>query len=549
MLKEIRCEKFMDDGRPRGPITFHMGLNSVNGDKESSNSIGKSTFLMIIDFCFGGDDYVDKESDTIDHLGEHEIQFEFDFLDGPHFFSRRTDDKETVNICDSSYRPTLKISNAAFKDFLSKEYGVDSRNLTFRSVVSRFFRIYNRNTHNELRPLNATVREDDRSGIESMLKLYGLYQNIQSQLEIADKANFKKISYANAGDYGLAAIARDQDEFESNKKEIEEIQGEIADIEKDLDTGTDDPDFIKGGIKSDLQDERKSLRYQKRILQGRMNDIDFDKNYDPQALAKNIETLKKFFPNETFQEIQDIDSFHKEVKAILKRNFEEDNGETISMIQAIDQRLDDIDKQLLELKQTKPVPRDVVDRHSDLKARLKYLLASNQHYLEKKEVDTLAKKASEDLDAVVIKESSIMENQINSEMSRLNEQFSEKKNAPVLEINGLKSYAFYTPSDTGTGTRMKGVALFDLAVLSQTKVPAIAHDSVIFANMSKPTIEDLIKLYLSQTEKQIFIAFDDPKKTPTISNILEAKNVCVLSLSEEPHALFGRQWNKDGHRR
>ena len=54
MLKEIRCDKFVSKGSIRKPIIFHKGLNTVLGSDSGTNSIGKSTFLMIVDFVFGG---------------------------------------------------------------------------------------------------------------------------------------------------------------------------------------------------------------------------------------------------------------------------------------------------------------------------------------------------------------------------------------------------------------------------------------------------------------------------------------------------------------
>ena len=42
MLKRIRCDKFREK-----EIIFHPGLNAVIGDEIASNSIGKSTLLMI----------------------------------------------------------------------------------------------------------------------------------------------------------------------------------------------------------------------------------------------------------------------------------------------------------------------------------------------------------------------------------------------------------------------------------------------------------------------------------------------------------------------
>ena len=57
MLVEIHCDEFMSYGKPRKPIIFHEGLNTVLGGQSADNSIGKSTFLLIIDYVFGGDTY------------------------------------------------------------------------------------------------------------------------------------------------------------------------------------------------------------------------------------------------------------------------------------------------------------------------------------------------------------------------------------------------------------------------------------------------------------------------------------------------------------
>lgn len=58
MLLELSCDAFKSYGEIRKNIVFHEGLNAVVGGKRGANSIGKSTFLMLIDFAFGGDDYI-----------------------------------------------------------------------------------------------------------------------------------------------------------------------------------------------------------------------------------------------------------------------------------------------------------------------------------------------------------------------------------------------------------------------------------------------------------------------------------------------------------
>ncbi|OTA65042.1 hypothetical protein [Limosilactobacillus reuteri] len=53
MLVEVSSDAFKSYGKTREKIKFHSGLNVVVGGRRGANSIGKSTFLMILDFVFG----------------------------------------------------------------------------------------------------------------------------------------------------------------------------------------------------------------------------------------------------------------------------------------------------------------------------------------------------------------------------------------------------------------------------------------------------------------------------------------------------------------
>ncbi len=55
---------------------------------------------MIVDFAFGGDDYVSRSLDVQKQVGSHVIQFTFQFNDRIYRFSRETVDHTYVNICD-----------------------------------------------------------------------------------------------------------------------------------------------------------------------------------------------------------------------------------------------------------------------------------------------------------------------------------------------------------------------------------------------------------------------------------------------------------------
>jgi hypothetical protein len=116
----------------------------------------------------------------------------------------------------------------------------------------------------------------------------------------------------------------------------------------------------------------------------------------------------------------------------------------------------------------------------------------------------------------------------------------------TLDLNGGKTYEFYTPDDSGTGTSFKSLIIFDLSVLMHTKLPALAHDSLLFKNIGDEPVEKIIKLYTT-FEKQIFIAFDkDTAYSDEAKEILYKSTVyksTVIRLDENGNELFGRSWN------
>ena len=87
MLTQIRCDKFGEGFRT---ISFHKGLNTVLGSSNGSNALGKSTFLWILDYVFGGDYYCAAGSDVKQHVKDHTVFFTFNFDGENHYFSRNT---------------------------------------------------------------------------------------------------------------------------------------------------------------------------------------------------------------------------------------------------------------------------------------------------------------------------------------------------------------------------------------------------------------------------------------------------------------------------
>ena len=179
MLYEIQCDKFAEkiNGEfvPRGVIRFHEGLNTVLGDKKAENSIGKSTFLLAVDFCFGGDDYVNIEkNNVVTFVKHHVIKFAFKFGDVIERYSRSTINPTEVMVCDANYKETVRVMSINdFQTHLFHAYHIQTAENSFRSIVGRFARVYGRDNYNEQEPLEYGD-EKVASAIKALAQLYGV---------------------------------------------------------------------------------------------------------------------------------------------------------------------------------------------------------------------------------------------------------------------------------------------------------------------------------------------------------------------------------------
>lgn len=121
--------------------------------------------------------------------------------------------------------------------------------------------------------------------------------------------------------------------------------------------------------------------------------------------------------------------------------------------------------------------------------------------------------------------------------------FKTKRKPPHVHFNSYNSYVFETLDNTGTGSNYKGMLVYDLAVLFTTRLPAIAHDSLLFKNLGKDVEDGIIRIY-TETKKQILISYDKQDDCrPVTKKILEDN--CVLKLSTDNCELYGRSWDTE----
>lgn len=191
MLVEIYCDKFKTggkDGEVRAPITFHEGLNAIVGDEDRSNSIGKSTLLMIIDFVFGGKDYINKCLAVHENVKEHNICFTLEFEGIEYSFMRNTVKYNEVIRCDRQYVPCEDKKSMTIEEytaFLGEMYGLKFEGLSWRGLMSKYIRVFGRDTMDASRPLQEAKDGKVEDEIKRYLKQFYRYAIVKQQINQA----------------------------------------------------------------------------------------------------------------------------------------------------------------------------------------------------------------------------------------------------------------------------------------------------------------------------------------------------------------------------
>lgn len=543
MLKTIQCDKFIENGRVRPPIMFKQGLNTLLGCEFAANSIGKSTFLMIIDFVFGGNDYVTKSIDVQANIGPHVINFSFEFADGLHYFSRSTADSSQINSCNASYQPLSTMSKDDYTGFLNDQFNLSLPGLTFRNAVSRFFRIYGRETLDPKLPLQNAAKERQEAGINGLLKLFDRYKLVAAQKRLTEQAELAEKSFKDAQKYNYLRAVRTKDEYKKGEKRISELENEIERLVKDSTEGFIALEMVQTESLSELRQRLSVAKREYIRLTAELNSLESDPR-SRNTFQKDCENLQQFFPSVNMKKLHEIEQFHDKLSSILKLQFKEKTLSLQSMIDLVAAQIGQLELKITEIGNSPHVSHAILNSYAGKLKELQLLQDSNANYDKKEQLKQRTKDLKDELNALILDLLNQTETDVNQLMMALNKLiYNGKKIAPRLSIKDATRYSFITPNDRGTGSQYKGLILFDLAILHLTNLPLLVHDSIFLKQIEDRIQEEILQLYADvKAEKQIFIAVDKKHSfTEKAQKILQ--ETTVLNLSPGGGELFGRVWN------
>lgn len=531
MLREINCKGFI-----KNPLIFGKGLNSILGDDYSTNSIGKSTILMIIDFVFGGGSYIEKNSGAIKELGHHSFNFKFTFNNQAHFYKRSTENHLIVSICDKDYNVISEINAKAYTDELKKLYNIKNSS-TFRSMVNPYSRIWGKGNYDVDKPIHNHIQNKESEAVDNLIKLFDLFESIsETKIKIKSQEESKKIIAGLHKKNYVQKITKKQ--FDHNEFEIGRIQNEIKTIQNNLLKFTLNIEELSNKELIDLKTQKKKLIDSQSLILNKIRRLDLSLG-TRKTKSKYFKRLSEFFENPNEAKIEEIENFHSKISSILARELgasknllEEENQYFIEDINTIDLKIENL------LKNVKS-PKFIVEKIYDLTIEANNISNVNKFYQEKEEVETDIKSLTEKLDDTIVGILREIQEKINTELVRINKVIhTEKKKIPSIQLK-RNSYTFDHSSNTGTGKSFADLIEFDLAILKLTELPFIIHDSVLFKNIEDFAVDKILEQYII-FNKQIFIALDGINKYNLQSQKILRENK-VIELSESKK-LFNRDW-------
>ena len=580
MLYEIWSDKFRTggkDGQIRPAIRFHIGLNTVLGTQTRSNSIGKSTFLMIIDYVFGGSDYLDTDAHVF--VGEHEIYFTFRFGDTLHRFCRKTIDKDVVYLCENctwdeeqarlervrlheehvenapallehDLNPyvltgeTLKIDE--YCKLLFKKYAIESENISFRNIVGRYFRVYGRPNHDEYQPLHNTPREKDSEAITALQRLFGETQQIKD-LKANEKAkDEERKAYKAAQKYHLVRHITTKTGLKAAQEERDKLQTELTELLRSKDREAEQADLSRSNEAAAINRKLATLRRNRSRLKSQLEALYINIDGHTAVSRGDLSDLAHFFPEANIGELQSIENFHQKLRGVLEAEMSEERSELQSSIATIDAEISTLQEQLRSIGIPTRLPTPFLTRHAELTMRIKDLDAQIGSFQENKDVDEAHKAAAAALKAAQEKELPRIAGEINAQMVRISDEIlGPEREAPRLDLKDGKSYTFGTSTNRGTGNNYKNLIIYDLSILTKTALPAIIHDSFLLTDIGDTPTGAIVKQYIkiAGIGKQVFIALDKTKSYGEETD-KDLNSNQVLYLCENGGELFGWSWDQ-----
>jgi hypothetical protein len=535
MLVEIRSDVLRTDY-----VAFGPGLNVVLGDENATNSIGKSTLLMVIDFAFGGQSLVEHNLDVVQELGHHDYYFTFRFDTDVYRYRRGTHEPTIVHRCNEQFEVTHTLGIDEYTAFLKQAYGIESLDLSFRALVGLYLRVWGKDNLSVERPLHVVASQPARDCVDTLIKVFQRYAPIRELTEqlAALESRGRALDAAVRHDI-VPAIGRK--EYRANQQRIGTLERELDDIRANLATYATDLSEVVNREALQLKTQRDELQVMKVAALSRLQRTQRNLSENRHIRSRQFNDLVKFFPEIDQARLAQVEEFHSGVARLLRVELKDAERTLLHQVGQLDEAIAQVDREMADTLGSVRQPTHLIDHVLRVATTLQDMTEKNQQF----EDDAALRLAIKNLRAQLTSEKNkilqIVESSINDGLRRIvTSVFGPDRKSPRLQLRE-KGYSYEVSEDTGTGTAYASLIVLDLTVFVATQLPVVAHDSVLFKNIENDSVARLLQIYM-QVQKQSFIVLDEiDKYGPAAAEVLRQRSVIQL---DSAHVLYTKDWRK-----
>ncbi|PSU68278.1 DUF2326 domain-containing protein [Photobacterium phosphoreum] len=497
MLKEIRSENLI-----KNVIKFESGLNTLTGPDDGTNSIGKSSVLMLIDFVFGSDSFLEHCNDVIEAVGEITIEMDFEFNGVIHSFCRKTNESGKVFFISEN----KEISIDEYRSHLAKNYDFPESSNSFRSTVTCFSRIWGKDNYNPNLPLNAIPKEKYHAVRTRILKLFSLYEQVKELEKEKNRLTSKNKTITGVFNDGYV-IKNNKKELKNNKKRIIEIDIEIDELKKTIENFSLNAEIIVNENNLNLKKQKDILIKELYITKNKLLIVDGNLKFGTKVNKRNFERLKDFFSDINEDRIAKIESFHSGITKIMHKELKNEKKNLEVYISEIEKNINEINDVINESVSILEKPDGLIDKLLTLSIEEKKLTEEVKFSEIKSGIEKLIKSVSLKITDSISVSLEDIDSSVNDKVEEyINIYYDQDSIAPKLNLLESK-YEFLHGKDSGTGKSYSNMIALDMSFLYLTYLPILIHDLIIFSNIEDHALEKIFKTY-NESEKQIFIAID-----------------------------------------
>lgn len=555
MLKEIWSERFKNHDSPEKAVQLKTGLNIVIGytetGDESGNSLGKSTFLHIIDYILGGDSFLKTKS--FKNAGEHKIYYMFEFSGKQYRFCRTVSKKSVVYRCklDYSYSETDKYESLdEYKKFLAAMYKLDISELSFREWISPFFKVFNKSPNFKDHPLMISNSSSEQAEIHSLEKMFGLYSEIKDMVEVTlKKKNITDVKkYASKRNIELkefSSISNPKDTV----KEIELLENKKQKLLEDQNAYIKELDAKTSVRLAEIDSQLSLLRRKRNKINSQISNLKKEISRESSPSAESFELLKQFFPDVNLRKIEEIEKFHSSLSEILKTEYREKIEELSKLLLPVDELVHNLQNKFYSLSGNNDFKTSFLQEYAEIQFEINNKKEELEKYYENQSISNTAKEAK----TILIQKEKKILNDIAGIINPVLTDFSKKilgenYNKIQLLFDDTSKYSVSVTTDDGTSTTYLGPIAFDLSVLKLSSLPVVAHDSYLFSDTKGKRFDSLMIYYdslNSLSQKQIFISVHQRKSPNEFSERTNKiiNDNRILALKENGGELYGENWS------